>query len=232
MAADRGKDQSYFLYASPRTWLERLVFPLGESTKREVRAEAIGRRLPGAGKGESQELCFVGADAHAYGDFVAERAGARVRPGIVVDDLGRAVGVHQGVHRFTVGQRKGLRISLGRPAYVVRIDADTGTVHVGDDDALLSERAELTDVSLADGVVLPMRARVRVRYRHEGESAAIVTSGRTGEANVRVLFDSPVRAVTRGQVAVFYEPEGDRVLGGGRIAAATHAETNTQPLSP
>src|SRR5207237_330774 len=136
---DPMKDQSYFLYASPRSWLERLVFPLGESTKTEVRAEAIARALPGATKGESQELCFVGSGAGA-------------------------------------------------------------------------------DPVFADGVSLApsrCRARVRVRYRHDGATAAVE---RTSEGAARVTFDEPVRAVTRGQVAVFYD--GDRVLGGGRIARA------------
>jgi|HubBroStandDraft_6_1064221.scaffolds.fasta_scaffold44228_3 tRNA-specific 2-thiouridylase len=233
MAVDREKDQSYFLYASPREWLDRLVFPLGESSKGAVRAEAIDRRLPGAGKGESQELCFVGTGAHAYGDFVAERARGRVRPGVFVDDEGRTVGSHQGIHRFTVGQRKGLGVALGRPAYVARIDAEQGTVHLGGEDALRSEQADLADVSLADGVALPVRARVRVRYRHEGEAAEVVAIQGGG---ARVLFDSPVRAVARGQTAVLYDRNGDCVLGGGRIAAASRrgqaAALSSSSVSP
>jgi|HubBroStandDraft_1064217.scaffolds.fasta_scaffold100935_2 tRNA-specific 2-thiouridylase len=217
-AFDREKDQSYFLYASPRAWLDRLIFPLGESTKGAVRTEAARRKLPGAGKGESQELCFIGGGAHAYGDFVADRAGGRVRPGVIVDESGRKVGSHEGVHRFTVGQRKGLGVALGRPAYVSRIDAAGGTVHLGGEDALLSQQAELADVSLAEGVALPVRARVRVRYRHEGEAAAVLPSP---DGAARVHFDSPVRAVTRGQIAVLYEPDGDGVLGGGRIAGVS-----------
>ncbi|HEY8039570.1 MAG TPA: tRNA 2-thiouridine(34) synthase MnmA [Polyangiaceae bacterium] len=213
MGADRGKDQSYFLYASPRPWLERLVFPLGGSSKREVRAEAVARALPGATKGESQELCFVGAGAHAYADFIAARAPARVRPGAIVDDHGRAVGAHDGVHRFTIGQRKGLGVALGKPAFVTRIDPDSATVHLGDEEALMAPGARLVDVTLADGVSLPVRARVRVRYRHEGDPATVVRSA-GGEA--RVVFDRPVRAVTRGQIAVLYD--GEQVLGGGRIA--------------
>jgi tRNA-uridine 2-sulfurtransferase len=226
MGADRAKDQSYFLFASPAAWLERLLFPLGDATKAEVRAEALSRALPGAGKGESQELCFVGTGPHAYADFVAARARGRTRPGPIVDDGGRVVGAHEGIHRFTVGQRKGLGVALGKPAFVARIDAETGAVHLGDDGALLAREAELTEGSLADGVTLPVRARVRVRYRHQGEPARIVGD----PAAPRVLFDQPVRAVTRGQIAVFYD-DSDRVLGGGRIRAiatgeapATHAD--------
>jgi tRNA-specific 2-thiouridylase len=215
MGADRGKDQSYFLYASPRAWLERLAFPLGDSTKPDVRREAIARALPGATKGESQELCFTGSGAHAYGEFVAARARGRARPGPIVDNEGRVVGAHEGIHHFTIGQRKGLGVALGKPAFVTRIEADSATVHLGGEAGLLAGVADLADVSLADGVALPTRARVRIRYRHEGEPAQVIASPNGG---ARVLFDEPVRAVTRGQVAVFYD--GDEVLGGGRISAA------------
>jgi len=216
---DASKDQSYFLYATPRTWLERLVFPLGESTKTEVRAEALARGLPGASKGESQELCFVGAGAGAYARFVEERAKDRVRPGAIVDQEGRVVGKHEGVHRFTVGQRKGLGVALGEPVFVSRIDPESATVHLApaDASALLSTAAELDDVSLADGVELPAPARVRIRYRHEGARALIARS--EAPASARIAFDEPVRTVTKGQVAVLYDTS-DRVLGGGRIARA------------
>ncbi|HSY25182.1 MAG TPA: tRNA 2-thiouridine(34) synthase MnmA [Polyangiaceae bacterium] len=212
--ADRSKDQSYFLYASPRAWLDRLVFPLGESTKQEVRQEAVSRNLPGAQKGESQELCFVGTGTHAYADFVAARAGDRLRPGPIVDEHGRTVATHDGVHRFTLGQRKGLGVAVGRPAFVTRIDAAEATVHLGSDDALLSRGAALADVSLAEGVVAPFRAVVRVRYRHDGDPGEVRT-GADGYGSAEIRFDRPVRAVTPGQIAVFYD--GDRVLGGGRI---------------
>jgi tRNA-specific 2-thiouridylase len=212
MGADPAKDQSYFLYASPRSWLERLVFPLGESTKGEVRAEAVRRGLPGADKGESQELCFVGGKPHAHAQFVAERAPTRVRPGVILDEQGTILGSHDGVHRFTIGQRKGLGIAAGRPVFVTRIDAERGAVHVGDADALRSGGADLADVFLADGLALPMRATVRVRYRHEGQAATV---RRSGIGNARVTFDAPVPSVAPGQVAVFYD--GPRVLGGGRI---------------
>ncbi len=221
MARDRGKDQSYFLYASPREWLERLVFPLGDSTKAEVRSEAVERRLPGAGKGESQELCFVGTagGAHAYADFVAERADGRIRPGRIVDETGREVGTHEGIHRFTVGQRRGLGVALGRPAFVTGIDPETATVTVGSEDALFARVALVTEVSLAEGVSLPARARVRVRYRHDGDDALVEPIDRRAGATAhRVVFDRPVRAVTSGQVAVMYS--GERVIGGGRIVGA------------
>jgi tRNA-specific 2-thiouridylase len=217
---DASKDQSYFLYATPREQLERLVFPLGESLKTDVRAEAVRRAIPGATKGESQELCFVGAGKGAYAGFVEARVEpARRRPGAIVDAEGRVVGRHDGVHRFTVGQRKGLGVALGAPAFVTRIDPESATVHLGPEDRLAARGADLDDVILAAGVAMPLRARARIRYRHEGAPANVVAHGR----GARVLFDTPARAVTKGQVAVLYD--GDRVLGGGRITGAFEAGT-------
>ncbi len=203
---DPSKDQSYFLYATTRVELERLAFPLGDSTKAEVRAEAVSRKLPGATKGESQELCFVGSSS-AYASFVEERAKGRLRPGPIVDADGRIVGQHEGVHRFTIGQRKGLGVAIGKPAFVTAIEPDTGTVRLGDDGHLASTETRIEDVVVAPGVELPLDARVRVRYRHEG------APGRVERGSIR--FEAPVRAISRGQIAVFYD--GDRVLGGGRI---------------
>jgi tRNA-specific 2-thiouridylase len=230
MGADRAKDQSYFLYATPREWLERLVFPLGDSTKPEVRREAVARRLPGAGKGESQELCFTGSGPHAYADFVSARADGRVRAGPIVDENGRTVGAHPGVHRFTIGQRRGLGVALGRPTFVARIDAANATVHLGGEDSLRARAAELAGVCLADGVALPLRASVKIRYSREGD-AALVTASASGEPRAaRVVFDAAVRAVTRGQVAVFYD--GDCVLGGGVIAGVGRGDDAQEPPSP
>ncbi len=216
---DRTKDQSYFLYATARERLARLVFPLGESTKAEVRAEAIARDLPGARKGESQELCFVGQGAHAYASFVAARADGRVRPGAILSGDGRLLGQHDGVHHFTVGQRKGLGLapqtSSAERVFVTAIDPSSAAVTVGEESALFSREARLDEVALAPEVTLPLTARVRVRYRHGGEMASVAADGPQG-ATLR--FDAPVRALTRGQVAVFYD--GDRVLGGGRIRSA------------
>ncbi|HEY1954890.1 MAG TPA: tRNA 2-thiouridine(34) synthase MnmA [Polyangiaceae bacterium] len=205
---DANKDQSYFLYATPPAMLRRMTFPLGESTKEEVRAEAIARKLPGATKGESQELCFVGEGAGAYAKFVEERAKDRLRPGPIVDQDGRVVGKHEGIHKFTVGQRKGLGVALGAPAFVTRIDAGEATVHVGGQSGLRATSATLRDVVLAPDVTLPREALARVRYRHSGVRAL---------AKSDVLeFLGPPGAVSPGQVAVLYD--GERVLGGGVIA--------------
>lgn len=218
---DRQKDQSYFLHMFGADELSRLIFPLGESTKDEVRAEALARRLPGATKGESQELCFV--PSGRYDAFVAERAAGRLRPGPIVDRDGRVVGSHGGVHAFTVGQRKGIGVALGRPAFVVGLDAATSTVRLGDDGDLYATGAELTDVVWSDDAVFPLEAEVRVRARHEASPGVVERryDPATGAERFVARFAAPVRAVSPGQMAVAYR--GDRVVGGGRIKAALHA---------
>jgi tRNA-specific 2-thiouridylase len=165
----------------------------------------------------------VGAGAGAYAEFVEGRAKDRVRPGPIVDESGKVVGEHSGVHRFTVGQRKGLGVALGHPVFVARIDSERATVHLaaGGAESLASSEAKLDDVVLAEGVELPCRARVRVRYRHEGAPAEVarITRGSAGDkTETWVRFDEPVRAATKGQVAVLYD-EREHVLGGGRIAS-------------
>jgi tRNA-specific 2-thiouridylase len=222
---DRRKDQSYFLHTLGERELARLVLPLGEATKREVRAEAIARGLPGADKGESQELCFV--PAGRYASFVEERADGRVRPGAIVGADGRRLGAHAGVHRFTIGQRRGLGVALGRPAFVVHLDAASAKVVLGEEAELFARGARLgDDARLCDDASLPLDAVVQVRAGHEGAPATI-TRGANGAMLVR--FASPVRAVAPGQFAVAYD--GDRVLGGGTIVATLPAERAAVPAA-
>jgi tRNA-specific 2-thiouridylase len=229
-ARDRTKDQSYFLHMLGTNELSRLVFPLGDSTKAEVREEAQRLALPGAHKGESQELCFV--PTGRYDELVAKRAGDRVRPGPIVDEAGKSVGTHDGVFRFTVGQRKNLGVAVGHRAYVVRLDAETATVHLGSREELASLRALVVDVSLADGVRLPLKADVVVRYHAEPVPSLITDAG---HGRVAVRFEKPIQAVVAGQTAVFYD--GDTVLGGGTIAENVappepRAELSPSPGSP
>lgn len=210
---DRVKDQAYFLHMLRADELALMLFPLGESTKEEVRAEALKRALPGASKGESQELCFV-PTGH-YGHFVNEHVDkARVRPGPILDSEGRVVGRHEGVHAFTVGQRKGIGVALGKPAYVLDIDAETATVRVGDEQGLLATGALLSSGGdFCDDVEFPLEGvSVRVRARHEGEEARI---SQRPDGKLCVRFKNPVRAVSPGQMAVVYR--GSRVLGGAMI---------------
>jgi tRNA-specific 2-thiouridylase len=222
---DRGKDQSYFLHMLREDELARLALPLGDSTKEEVRAEAHARRLPGANKGESQELCFV--TSGRYDTFVAARAEGRIRPGAILDRDGRAVATHEGVHRFTVGQRKGIGVALGRPAFVVGLDPETATVRLGDEGDLLAMAARLVSPAFSDDVTFPLDAVVQVRARHEGERATIeqTIDPSTGAPTLIARFATPVRAVSPGQVAVAYR--GDRVLGGATITHAMPSRTGT-----
>jgi tRNA-specific 2-thiouridylase len=221
---DASKDQSYFLHMLGEATLARLCFPLGDSDKAEVRAEAVQLDLPGAQKGESQELCFV--PTGRYDTFVDERAQGRVRPGPIVDEHGKVVGQHQGVHKFTVGQRRNLGVALGKPSYVVGIDPEQGRIELGSVDKLMASAAELGDVSLASDLSLPLSAQVQVRYRGKPLPARIVKSA----GGARVVFEQPVQAVVPGQFAVFYA--GDRVLGGGLIRRAEHAPAPALELSP
>ncbi len=213
---DRKKDQSYFLHGIGEEALSLLLTPLGAMDKPRVREEAARLGLPNAQKPDSEDLCFSSGD-HAA--FVESRAEGRVRPGAIVDAEGRVVGAHAGVHRFTIGQRKKLGVSLGKPAYVASIDAETATVRLADGgaaDALHAEGATVRDVAwLAPRPRAPCTVIARVRYRHDG-ARAVVTPLDEGARRVRVRFETSARAITPGQACVFYD-EADEVLGGGVI---------------
>ncbi len=213
-ARDAGKDQSYFLFNLNQDQLARIRFPLGEMTKTQVRQRARALGLATAEKPESQEICFVSEGSYIE---VVERVRAHALPGRgeVVDGGGRLLGHHDGIHRFTVGQRRGLGLASARPLYVTALDASRNRVVVGPAEDLLSAGAMLEGVSWIAGEPppAPIRARVRVRYRHAGAAAKLeaLAGGRA-----RVSFEQPVRAITPGQAAVF--DDGDVVLGGGWIA--------------
>ncbi len=216
---DRRKDQSYFLFAMGRAVLGRVWFPLGGLTKDEVRARARARGLPNADAPDSQELCFVPGGDH--GAVVERRAGALglsldgLEPGPVVDTRGVVVGEHQGIHRVTIGQRRGMQIRGTERRYVLRVLPQTRTVVVGDADEAASgalEVQELQDFDLpGPGSSMP----VEVQFRHRSPAAPAVVQ--VGEGRARVCFERPVSAAAPGQAAVFYD--GDRVRGGGWIAA-------------
>ena len=209
-AADPSKDQSYFLFTLGQEALSRLEFPVGGLTKAEVRAIAQRHRLPTSEKPESMEICFV-PDGD-YAGFVERVAGPQPE-GSVVDDRGAVLARHGGIHRFTVGQRRGLGVAAADPLYVQRIDAGSGAVVVGPARGL--ERSEFTVLqpSWVQGTPSPdERVRVRIRHRHAGTAARVVAADRT---RLTVRTEEPVRAVTPGQAAVFYRD--DEVLGGGWI---------------
>jgi tRNA-uridine 2-sulfurtransferase len=216
-AVDESKDQSYFLFGLTQEQLALTDFPLGELSKGEVREIARRLQVPVAEKPESQEICFVPTGnyvrfiegyLHEQGRKLPEEIGD------IVTTAGEVLGQHNGLHRYTVGQRKGLGISEGRPMYVVALDRAKNRLVVGEDRELRSTICEVRDVNwipyvAPDGVV---RAEVRIRNRHEPADAEITAVGLT---NARIVFDEPQRAVTPGQAAVFYS--GERVLGGGWI---------------
>ena len=213
MAADTAKDQSYFLFTLREAELSRTCFPVGELTKAAVRAEAQALGLPVAAKPESMEVCFV-PDGDAAAFVAAHAPPEDLRPGPVVDETGREVARHEGIHRFTVGQRRGLGVAGAARRYVTGLDAATGTVRTGGAASLRASGLVAHDVSWAgtkpvDGTALA----VRIRHRH-GLVPARLAAAAAGSA--RVVFDQVGPAVTPGQAAVFYR--GDLVLGGGWIA--------------
>jgi tRNA-specific 2-thiouridylase len=209
---DAAKDQSYYLFDLTQEQLARIEFPLGGLTKPEVRERARALGLRTAEKPESQEICFV-----LDGDYTrvveALRPEALPGEGEIVDESGRVLGRHAGIHHFTVGQRRGLRLASDRKRYVKRLDPARNRVVVCDAEGLGSVGARLERVSWVAGAAPaePLRARVQVRYRHEGVAP-------TRDGGARLRFDAPVRAVAPGQAAVFYD--GEVVLGGGWIAEA------------
>jgi len=216
-AVDESKDQSYFLFGLTQEQLARTNFPLGELSKGEVREIARRLQVPVAEKPESQEICFVPTGnyvrfiegyLHEQGQKLPEDAGD------IVTTTGEVLGRHNGLHRYTVGQRKGLGISEGRPIYVVALDRAKNRLIVGDDCELRSTTCEVRQVNwipyeVPSGAV---RAKVRIRNRHEPAEAEITPIGLT---DARVTFSEPQRAITPGQAAVFYS--GQQVLGGGWI---------------
>jgi tRNA-uridine 2-sulfurtransferase len=225
-ARDDSKDQSYFLWGLTQDQLSRSEFPLGELSKTEVRDLARAANLPVAEKPESMELCFV-----PHGNYVqfiqaysAERGVALHRvEGEIVNESGEVIGHHQGVHNFTIGQRKGLGFSAGKPNYVLRIDTAANRVVVGEDEALKTTICEIANVNWISCAApeKPLRASVKIRHKHDAApaTAEVLQTGAsvdgTAEYGLRVTFDTPQRAITRGQGAVLYD--GDRVLAGGWI---------------
>jgi tRNA-specific 2-thiouridylase len=238
-AVNRAKDQSYFLFELTQEQLSYALFPLGEMTKEEVRAIAAAAGLPTAQKPESQEICFIPDGNYArfierYLDEDKEKRtsendlpmfdqplvqisaldSAKLTPGDIVTMGGEVVGQHQGIHRYTVGQRRGLGVSAPDPLYVVQVDAKRNRVVVGSSDDLLKREMtveRLNWIAIED-LTEPIRVTVKIRSRAD-EAQAVVSKREDG--SVVATFDEAQRAVTPGQAAVFYD--GDVVVGGGWI---------------
>ena len=218
-AKDDTKDQSYFLWGLTQEQLARSEFPLGELTKEEVRAAARRVCLPVADKPESMELCFV--PNGNYVQFIEAYSRERGAPlpgggGEIVNADGAVVGRHHGVHQFTIGQRKGLGFAAGKPLYVLEIDRGSNRVVVGDDESLRQATCEVEGINwIALGNPSEsLRVAVKIRHKHVPAAATVQPLDAT---HARVAFDTPQRAITSGQGAVFYDVDGDRVLGGGWI---------------
>ncbi|HET9985527.1 MAG TPA: tRNA 2-thiouridine(34) synthase MnmA [Longimicrobiales bacterium] len=215
---DDRKDQSYFLWGVPREVLPRLLFPVGELTKPEVRDRARSLGLATAEKPESQEICFVPSDD--YTDFLAQRLGPdhpSLRPGRLVNRAGEILGQHGGYGRFTVGQRKGLGGGFSRPLYVLGVHPATNEVVVGTERELEQREIRIGEPNWLDE---PPAAgeRVLVRIRHRAERAPAVVA-EVSDSEFRLVLDEPQRAVTPGQSGVVYR--GDVLVGGGRIRGLT-----------
>jgi tRNA-specific 2-thiouridylase len=214
---DTRKDQSYFLFGLTQEQLACAVFPVGDLEKAEVRRIAARKGLPVADKAESQELCFVPDDD--YAGFVERRApAAAAAAGPIVDGEGHRLGTHAGLHRFTVGQRKGLGLSSPRPLYVLGMHPATATLVVGDEAGLAAPGMvgrETNWLSIPPPRA-ELRAAVKIRYK---AAPAPATLRPLPDGRVDVRFDLPQRAVTPGQAAVFYD--GDICLGGAWIERAT-----------
>lgn len=209
---DQSKDQSYFLAALTQDQLRCAIMPLGEFSKTQVRDLARQYDLRTAEKIESQELCFV-ADTN-YRRFLQDRIPEKIEGGDIIDKQGNVLGKHQGVPFYTVGQRRGLGISVGKPLYVTQLNADEKTVVVGESDDLLEDAMYVERINLIsiEELTEPIRAHVKIRSRDDGGTATISP---TGKAEAIVKFDEPRRAITPGQATVFYD--GEYVIGGGWI---------------
>ena len=213
-AADMRKDQSYVLWRLTQEQISMLTFPLAQREKKDVRAQALEQNLPSADAEESQEICFI--PTNDYISYIEEAKGV-FPEGDFLDEEGRVLGRHKGIIHYTIGQRKGLGLSLGKPGFVTAIDPKANTVTVVSDESRIFSTRLVCD-TLNFQKLMPMengtiRAEGKVRYAAKPTMATVQIKGDVAE----VLFDSPVRAVTPGQSVVFYD--GDDVLMGGIICS-------------
>lgn len=212
---DRQKDQSYFLFPLTQEEMSKILFPLGEKTKEEVRQLAQELGLSVAKKKESQEICFI--PHNNYRQFLEEKMGKEIAiPGEIVNREGKVLGTHRGLYSYTIGQRRGLRVAGSHPYYVVNLDVRKNRVVVGAKEELLARGLIAREVhwtSFPEAGV-NIEASVQIRYRHPGAKGVLTP---LGAGKVRVDFQIPQKSVTPGQAAVFYR--GEEVLGGGWIEA-------------
>lgn len=205
---DKQKDQSYFLYRLNQQQLKHTLFPLGDYTKEEVRKKARGFSLAVADKQGSQDICFL--PGFNYREFI--RGKGEIEPGLIIDKKGTVLGEHKGIAYYTVGQREGLGIALGYPAYITRIDAETNTITVGEkEDAFAREFIVGEPNFICRPLKKKIALKVRIRYNHKEMPAEVFPE----KTRLRVCFKRAQFAITPGQSAVFYQR--DQVIGGGII---------------
>lgn len=210
--ADRSKDQTYVLYSLTQRQLEKTLFPLSAYEKTEVRKIAEEAGLVNSRKPDSQDICFV--PDGKYADFIRKNTDRGTEEGNFTDMQGNILGKHMGIIHYTIGQRKGLGIALGKPAFVVSKDAETNTVVLGSNDDLFTSELIAEDVNFMSVERLDGEMRVTAKPRYNcTDSPAVISMLPDGK--VKVVFDTPQRAVTSGQAVVFYD--GDIVVGGGTI---------------
>lgn len=209
------KDQTYMLYALTQEQVAATMMPIGNLTKSEVRSLAREAGFTVAEKPDSQELCFISEGS--YADYIEKQGIAAVwGPGNFIDEDGHVLGLHKGIIHYTVGQRKGLGLSLGYPAYVKEIRNSGNEVVIGREHDLYTRTVICEDINLMSIASLKekMRCTVKIRYQHAGQEAVIESAG---DNCVRICFDDPVRAAAPGQAAVFYDQD-DCLIGGGVIS--------------
>lgn len=211
-ALDDTKDQSYVLYAMTQEQLAHTRFPLGALRKTEVRDIAEQNGFVNARKHDSQDICFV--QHGTYADFIKKQTGKDYPAGNFVDTDGNVLGRHKGIIYYTVGQHKGLGISSEQPWYVKAVRPEDNTVVLGRNEELFTSVLEAADINLIpiDRIDAPMRVSAKVRYRQKEQPATVT---QIGDDRLRIEFDEPQRAITKGQAVVLYD--GDTVVGGGTI---------------
>lgn len=211
-SATLAKDQTYALYNLTQEQLQRTLMPVGEYSKEEIRKIAEDIQLQVANKPDSQDICFV-PDGD-YASFIEKTAGKQVQKGNFVTVDGTVLGEHKGIIHYTVGQRKGLGLALGYPAFVLEIRPETNEVVIGTHEESMAKslRAGNLNFMSIEDLAEPQRVFTKIRYNHRGVWATIE---KTGEDEILCIFEEPQRAVTPGQAVVFYD--GEYVLGGGTI---------------
>lgn len=219
MSETAAKDQTYALYNLTQHQLAHTLMPVGEYTKEEIRSIARDRKLPTAGKPDSQEICFI--PDHDYAAFIAKQAGAKTPgPGNFVTASGEIIGRHEGITHYTIGQRKGLKLTLGHPVFVTAIRPDSNEVVIGESADVFTTRLLCNHVNFmaVENLTEARKVSAKIRYTHKGAPCVVE---RIDEEHLQCTFDEPVRAATPGQAVVFYEQ--DCVLGGGTIVGQADA---------